>query len=146
MVSLLMKKLSFDSIVRRLSETDIPRADLVIGISRGGIVPAALVAYRIDAPLKLMKISFRGPGNETLFAQPEVKSAPALDEDVKTVLLVDDAAVTGATLAAARKCYKQVETVTLVFRGEADCVLFPEIKGCVEWPWKDGVGPTEGPD
>lgn len=130
-----MKELSFDSIVQRLSETDIPHADLVIGISRGGTVPAALVAYQTDSPLRLMRVRFRGSGNEIIFAEPEVEYAPSLSEDVKTVLLVDDVSVTGSTLEAARKHYQRVKTVTMVFRGEADCVLFPEIKSCVEWPW-----------
>lgn len=131
-----MRKLSFNGILRRLSETDIPHADLIIGISRGGTVPASLVAYRLDRPLRLMRIRFRGSDNEVVLAEPEVEYAPPLPEDVKTVLLVDDVSVTGSTLQAARKHYNQVKTVTLVFRGEADCVLFPEIKSCVEWPWE----------
>jgi hypothetical protein len=29
------------------------------------------------------------------------------------------------------------EVTTLVMKGKADYVLFPEVRTCVQWPWKE---------
>lgn len=51
------------------------------------------------------------------------------------ILLVDDVSVTGKTLEKVKKELYGYEVTTLVFKGKADHVLFPEIRTCVEWPW-----------
>lgn len=43
--------------------------------------------------------------------------------------------VTGKTLEKVKKELYGYEVTTLVFKGKADHVLFPEIRTCVEWPW-----------
>jgi len=130
-----MKKLDFKTIVRRLLKIQLPQADMVIGISSGGVVPASLVAYRTGVSLQLMKVRFRNAGNEIIFNEPEVEYSPCLPEWVETLLLVDDVSVTGATLDTAKKCYEGLNIMTMVFKGKADYVLFPEIEDCVVWPW-----------
>jgi hypoxanthine phosphoribosyltransferase len=51
-------------------------------------------------------------------------------------LLVDDVSVTGKTLEEARSLFKGNHITTFVFKGKADFVLLPDIKDCVDWPWK----------
>ena len=52
------------------------------------------------------------------------------------ILLVDDVSVSGVTLSLALSLLKDFEVFTFVLKGQADYVLFPEIKECVNWPWK----------
>ena len=51
------------------------------------------------------------------------------------LLVVDDVAVTGATLRTAVEALTPRAATTLVIIGRADLVAFPEIDMCVTWAW-----------
>jgi hypoxanthine phosphoribosyltransferase len=51
-------------------------------------------------------------------------------------LVVDDVSVSGKTLEKARQLLAGNEVKTLTLKGNADYVIFPEIRDCVKWPWK----------
>ncbi|MDD4012687.1 MAG: phosphoribosyltransferase family protein [Candidatus Omnitrophica bacterium] len=131
-----MRKIDLVDICCRLDATDIGSPDLVLGIAEGGLVPASLAAYKAKAPLRIIKISFRGEKNDPKFNEPVVLNNPEIPAGIKSVLVVDDVSVTGKTLEAAGKVLAGLRVRTMVFKGNADIVLFPEIKECVEWPWK----------
>jgi len=130
------KELLFQEIIERLNHFPLPSFDLVIGIADGGVVPAALVANKLGCDLKLMKIRFRDKNNTPLQSNPEIQERPPVPETIQTLLIVDDVSVTGKTLESARKSLNAFRVSTLVFKGNADFVLFPEIAGCIQWPWK----------
>jgi len=48
---------------------------------------------------------------------------------------VDDVSVTGKTLEKAKEVLGENKILTLVLKGRADLVLFPELEHCVKWPW-----------
>lgn len=75
--------------------------DLIIGMSRGGLVPARLLSdYLNSEELHVLRVKFyRGVG-ETL-EKPLVIHATQFDVAGKRVLLVDDIADTGKSLRAA---------------------------------------------
>ncbi len=132
-----MTPLSFKQIIHRLKNANLPETDLVIGIGNGGVVPAALAAFFLHADLKIIILNYRDEQNNPRHDDPAVISLP---EDFhplgKRILLVDDVSVSGKTMMAARKLLGEVPVKTLVMKGKADFVLFPEIKECVAWPWK----------
>lgn len=128
--------LAFDVISSRLKQLDVPTCDVVVGVASGGTVPAALLAHQLGLPLALVELSFRDEHNVPMRARPEVVAPPPRLEPGTRVLLVDEVSVTGATLAAARALFPELSVVTLVLKGHADVVAFPEIEGCVAWPWK----------
>ena len=67
--------------------------DLVIGVSRGGLIPAALIAAKLDKPLIAAYIDRQ---NNVYLDKPEwIKG--------KKVLLVDDICRTGLTLSLIKK-------------------------------------------
>ncbi len=141
--------LSLTSIKERLESYPIPQADLVIGIGRGGTVPAKLVADKTGSRLFVVSVNYRDDEN---IPQREM---PVLLEDLivplgkgSQILLVDDVSVTGKTLETVKEKLGGYEVVTLVFKGKADHVLFPEINTCVEWPWKvkGNLSPEETED
>ena len=144
--------LTFLRIVERLRTADLPprvAVDAVVAVARGGTVPGALVAYHLERPLRLVRLSFRddahapkGPGPEAVGAVPDVRG--------QRVVLVDDVSVSGATLRRARELLGAAHVVTVAFKGRAgaaDVVLFPDVPTCVRWPWAEDVpeAPPAGP-
>ncbi len=131
-----MVPLSFQKIVQRLKDTPLPEVDLVIGIGTGGIVPASLAAFHLGAELQVMVLNYRDAQNTPRYDAPVVLQKPAGALAGKRILLVDDVSVSGKTLNAALEQLQGLDVKTLTMKGKADYVLFPEIKDCVQWPWK----------
>lgn len=131
-----MVPLSFREISERLKQTELPETDIVIGIGSGGIVPASIVAFHLNAELKLMVLNYRDETNKPLYDEPVVLQEPDRNLEGKRILLVDDVSVTGSTMRKALDQLKGLNVKTLAMKGKADFVLFPEISDCVKWPWK----------
>jgi uncharacterized protein len=128
--------LAFDVISARLHDLAVPPVDLVVGIGSGGTVPAALLAHQLRLPLALVSLNYRAPDTTPQRPAPELLGpVPALPAGAH-LLLVDEVSVTGATLTAARALFPEHPVTTLVLKGSADVVAFPEVGTCVAWPWK----------
>ena len=127
--------LDFVKIRARLELLELPTFDWVIGVATGGTVPASLLAYKLGCPLGLIHLNYRAEDNTPRYAAPRLQ-APFGRLEARAVLLVDDVSVTGATLSAAKAQLGACAVTTLVMKGHADIVLFPEIASCVRWPWK----------
>jgi len=131
-----MVSLSFQNIALRLRMMELPETDFVIGIGSGGIVPAALVAFHLNAELRVITLNYRDVENNPCHENPVLLSFPDdLKLTGKKIMLVDDVSVSGKTLQSALSLLSGYEVKTLTIKGTADFVLFPEIKECVKWPW-----------
>jgi hypothetical protein len=121
---------------RRLRALELPEVDAVVAIERGGRVPGALVAAVLDRPLAALRISHRDDANlpssdgPRLLARHEIPVSPG-----GRILLVDDVSVSGATLRCAQAELTAFTVHTLVLKGTAETVAFPEFDTCVSWPW-----------
>ena len=131
-----MVPLSFKQISNRLKEMDLPETDVVIGIGSGGIPPATFVAFHLSAELLVMAMNYRDEKNNPIHESPALLKKPEGVLADKRILLVDDVSVSGKTMNAALELLKGYNVKTLVMKGKADYVLFPEIKDCVKWPWQ----------
>ncbi len=129
--------LSMTEIAARLKATPLPEVDRVVGIGTGGTVPAALVAYELGCPLSMLTINYRDPSNQPRHPQPVLVQPLSPSAESERILLVDDVAVSGQTLALASDLLADHEVTTLTFKGSAEIVLFPEIGECVQWPWRE---------
>lgn len=133
-----MVDLSFKEFSERFKKIHLPQVDLVIGIARGGVVPASLAAFVLGVDLKIVSINYRDDSNS-----PQ-RDEPALLKDFqgihsKNILLVDDVSVSGKTMDFAKTLLLGNNVTTLVMKGKGDIVLFPDIKDCVNWPWKNNI-------
>jgi len=115
----------------------LPDTDLVIGIGSGGIVAASLVAFHLGCELQIITLNYRDESNTPRYENPVILNIPPMPSlKDKRILLVDDVSVSGKTLQEALLHFQGLSVKTLVLKGKADYVLFPEIKDCVKWPWK----------
>lgn len=132
--------ISFDAISEALHGFNFPEVDLVLGIARGGTPPACMIAHQLGAALKIVRISHRNDANEPLYLEPVVVSEFNWDLfSHHRILIVDDVSVTGKTMAAVKERLPGHEVHTFVLKGAADYVLFPKVKSCVAWPWKNTI-------
>lgn len=129
-------QLNFTEIAQRLTRLVLPEVDMVVGIATGGVVPASLVAYKLERPLTLLHINYRAEDNTPQRDSPLLLRPSTVPPLSKRILLVDDVSVSGQTLDLARRLLLDHHVITLALKGTADYVLFPEIKTCVQWPWQ----------
>nr|WKN37219.1 phosphoribosyltransferase family protein [Tunicatimonas sp. TK19036] len=129
--------LSFSAISEALYTFPLPETDWVIGIGRGGVVPASLVAHQLQCGLIIVQLNYRDDDNNPSYEDPVWvrESLPDFTPNAR-ILLVDDVSVSGKTLEAAKTRLADYQVSTFVLKGKADYVLFPDIKTCVNWPWK----------
>jgi xanthine phosphoribosyltransferase len=80
-------------ILRQL-QRDAWRPDYVVGLTRGGLVPANLISQYLECPMECLKVSLRDGAS-----QPESNLWMAEDAyNGKKILIVDDINDSGATL------------------------------------------------
>ncbi|MEM1136196.1 MAG: phosphoribosyltransferase [Bacteroidota bacterium] len=123
-----------------LKQFVFPETKLVIGIGSGGIVPASLVAHQLGCDMKIIHVNYRKPDNNPAYESPKLlvqfdiplTQLPTQDK----ILIVDDVAVSGKTIDFVKKKTGLNKAKVFVMKGKADYVLFPDIKTCVDWPWK----------
>ncbi|WP_209330444.1 phosphoribosyltransferase [Lunatimonas salinarum] len=125
-----------------------PKADLILGIARGGTFPAILIAHELGLPFRSIQVNYRNERNQPQREAPEFLSSlqlPPLSSHA-TILLVDDVSVTGKTLDKVRQALPDYHVITLVLKGKADHVLLPHLNTCVTWPWhaSQNILPHEG--
>lgn len=133
-----MTDISFSEIAERIRSVELPAFDAVVAIARGGIVPGSLLAFRFQKELFTLQLNYRDDDNKPRYDSPRLMGETLnLPDNVKTLLLVDDVSVSGKTLDAAKTLLPQYHIITFVLKGKGDFSLFPEVKDCVNWPWKE---------
>jgi len=120
------------------------RPDIIVGIARGGLVPARIMSDILDVKsVGVLGISFyKGIGKRA--GAPDIYQEITADLKGKRVLVVDDITATGRSLAAARdylvgKGAKEVKIATI--HHTPDSILKPdyfiaETTSWVVYPWE----------
>ena len=129
-------RLSMGQIAERLRAADYPEVDAIVGIQTGGRISATLLSFHLGLPLYMLPINFRDENNDPRYDEPRVLAeVHKLPPAGAHVLLVDDVAVSGATMNKARELLPGYAITTFALKGRAEIVLFPEVRQCVHWPW-----------
>jgi hypoxanthine phosphoribosyltransferase len=81
--------------------------ELIVGIARAGVIPAAVIATMLRLDFYSMKIS-RKEGDETVRERPEVFSAAPREVRGRRVLIVDEITTSGDTLRLALAAVRDV--------------------------------------
>ncbi len=132
-----------EEITRRIEQLPLPEVDAVVAIERGGVAAGEIAAELLDRPISRLRLSYRDDENTPMFDHPRVIGDPGIPVPAgRHLLVVDDVSVSGATLRRAAEVLGEFSISTLVLKGTADFVAFPEIAGCVTWPWTSG-GPAQ---
>jgi uncharacterized protein len=124
--------------------------ELVIGIAKAGVLPAAVIASVLRVDFHCMKIS-RREGDERVREQPRVFTTAPRETAGKRVLLVDEITTSGDTLRLALSEVRdvgpaEVRTATSFTRpgGYAPDYHALETNGLIVFPWDRQVLSDQG--
>jgi uncharacterized protein len=92
--------------ILRQIQQDTWRPDYVVGLTRGGLVPANLISQYLEVPMETLKVSLRDDASQpesNLWMAEDAYGYPVLDtmcsgDGRKNILIVDDINDSGATL------------------------------------------------
>lgn len=130
-----MKTKTLPVIIKKLLQVRfVEKYNLVVGITRGGVVPAYLISSHLDLPLEYIWINFRNGSHKPKYHQPQLIKPINFSVKNKKIIIVDDRLNSGATMKLAKKLLSDARKIdTLVVNGEADYSLFNE--DCFLMPW-----------
>ena len=127
---------SFDEVAERFRNIQFNEEfDLIVAIANGGIIPAAILNYRLGLTIQLLKINLRDQEQRPLYDKPRLLSPIDFDIKGKRILLVEDRVKTGATLNYAKQLLSEEARLVKTFavNGKADYSLYDE--SCFCFPW-----------
>lgn len=131
------------AIAREIKERGVP-FDIIVGIARGGWIPARLLSDMLDSDeLHTMRVKFY-TGIGEVAAKPVILHPTQIDVTGKRVLLVDDIADTGKSLGIAKKHLEErgagdIFVVTLLKKPHSEVVpdlYVAETDAWVIFPWE----------
>lgn len=133
-----MEKKSLDEIIEGLKQLSFREEfDLVVGIGRGGVIPAALVSQKLGIPLEILRIRYRDDQHVPLYDTPKMLERVCFAFEGKRILLVDDVSRTGKTFVRAKKSLdgaQYIKTLAVIATdGQADYSCYQG--DCFRFPW-----------
>lgn len=113
---------------------------LVVGISRGGLIPAVMLSHKLNVPMKTIRASSYEGTRKLLHKPVELKGWQEEFDDA-SVLVVDDIVDSGGTFNAVVNFTRRARLVALVNKKPLEysavasyCTVHPEI--WVKFPWE----------
>jgi len=130
-----MKRKSFEEIYKKLLDCSFNESfDLIVGIARGGIIPAGIVVQLLNIPVKIINVNYRDDSHSPIYDDPKLLDEIDFNYINKNILIVDDVSRSGKTINFVRELLKKAKIIkTFVINGNADYYLFNE--ECFKMPW-----------
>lgn len=127
---------TFEEVLRRFQEIEIDEPfDMIVAVANGGIIPAAILAQKLDLEIFLLKINLRDAMQRPKYEHPVLLKEIDFEFKGKRILLVEDRVKTGATLNFAKELLHEAAVVkTFAVNGKADYPLYDE--SCFRFPWR----------
>jgi hypoxanthine phosphoribosyltransferase len=85
--------------------------DLIIGLSRGGLVPAVFLSHRLNVPMVVADISHELSVGDNKDSHSNI--LPIIPDNVKSILIVDDIIDSGNTIIALITNLKTTASITV---------------------------------
>ncbi|MEX8517289.1 MAG: phosphoribosyltransferase family protein [Leptothrix sp. (in: b-proteobacteria)] len=114
---------------------------LVVGIARGGIVPATMVATNLSLPMSVLSIT-RGIDDVSWLHAPSQEFLDQIKCDNKSILLVDDIMSSGRSISKAKAFLSRLglKVFANVVFYDQHCPITPDIglstKAYIKFPWE----------
>ena len=109
--------------------------DMIVGIARGGIFPAALLQQKLMIDFEILWLNFRNEKQQPQYDVPVLLKPVNFEFKNKKILLVDDRSRSGKTFDKGKALLNGAAFIkTLVVNGKADYSVFDE--ECFTFPWK----------
>ncbi|MGI6572301.1 MAG: phosphoribosyltransferase [Fermentimonas sp.] len=130
-----MNHKSFEEVIQRFREIDIPETfDMIVAIANGGIVPAGILAQRLELEVHLLKINWRDTRQNPKYDTPKLLAPIDFEYRDQSILLVEDRVKSGTTITYAMELLKGARLIkTFAVNGKADYSLYDE--ACFIFPW-----------
>ncbi len=124
-----------EEVMKRFAEIEFSEEfDILVAIANGGIVPAGILAQRLERPVYLLRINLRDKYQQPKFDTPQLLTPIDFEYKEKRILLIEDRVKTGASLRMAKELLQGASMIkTFAVNGEADYALFNET--CFRFPW-----------
>ncbi len=124
-----------EEVMKRFAEIEFSEEfDILVAIANGGIVPAGILAQRLERPVYLLRINLRDKYQQPKFDTPQLLTPIDFEYKEKRILLIEDRVKTGASLRMAKDLLQGASMIkTFAVNGEADYALFNET--CFRFPW-----------
>jgi len=124
-----------EEVMKRFAEIEFSEEfDILVAIANGGIVPAGILAQRLERPVYLLRINLRDKYQQPKFDTPQLLTPIDFEYKGKRILLIEDRVKTGASLRMAKGLLQGASLIkTFAVNGEADYALFNET--CFRFPW-----------
>jgi hypoxanthine phosphoribosyltransferase len=132
----LEQRIGLDDLMAKIREKLSDSAfDLVVGVARGGVLPAYLASRWLDLPLETIHLNLRDDSHRPVRDIPLLLKPVDFAYEGKRILLCDDVSNSGATLKMAADCLPGALIRSLVISGKADISLCGPHDRCIFWPW-----------
>ncbi len=132
-----MENKSFTEVLEKFRQLIIDEEfDQIVAIANGGIIPAAILAQKLELEVFLLKINLRDKQQRPLYDRPKLLAEIDFDCKNKRILLVEDRVKTGSTLNFARQLLGEAgaaKVKSFAVNGKADYALYDE--ACFRFPW-----------
>lgn len=112
----------------------------IVGVARGGLIPAVMLSHILDMPMNTITVSFRDAKHIT------ADEIPQWFKELKNVVVVDDISDSGETLKELKKANGDIKTAVIVQKGSSSFMAdFFADSGVEEWqvfPWENDKVPS----
>jgi len=129
-----MPEKTWDEFFARLDEIEFESFDLIVAISRGGVIPAAFIRQKLNIPMRIININYRDDSHAPRYEDAKLLEEKEFGLEGEKILLVDDVSRTGATLQKAKEYLKGNEIKTCLMNGAGDYRFFHS-DACLKMPW-----------
>jgi hypoxanthine phosphoribosyltransferase len=97
--------------IRQQIDNENATFDLIIGLSRGGLVPAVFLSHQLNIPMLVADVTHELSMGDNIASHSN--TIPVIPKDIKSILVVDDIVDSGNTILALYENLKTDASLTV---------------------------------